>query len=140
MKVLTCKTSPYETMITSIKLLISNNGYNMYIAGQANGVIKIFTCSKADQVAELQGHSRSVNGLACHSLKPLFATVSDDTIVNLWFCKFEDSSHDLKDIELIKSTRIPNNLLVGVVFGNEEKTLLVSPYDYKYLIHFPDII
>lgn len=140
MKVLTTKVSPYETMITSIKLLISNNGYNMYVAAMANGLIKIFNCSKAEQVAELQAHSRAINGLVCHSIKPLFATVSDDTIVNLWFCKFEDNSHDLKDIELIKSTRIPNNLLVGVCFGHEEKTLLVSPYDYKYLIHFPDII
>lgn len=89
MKVLTCKTTPYETMITSIQLLISNNGYNMYVAAQANGIVKVFTCSKAEQVAELQAHSRSINGLVCHSLKPLFATVSDDTIVNLWFCKFE---------------------------------------------------
>lgn len=34
------------------------------------------------------------------------------------------------------SQRIPDQILIGAVFGNEkeQKSVIISPYDYKYFI------
>ena len=37
------------------------------------------------------------------------------------------------------SQRIPDQLLVGVVFGENDDTLLIAPYDYKFLVHIKNL-
>jgi len=132
-------TNNYPTMCTSIAVLESNMSDNFYILAYATGVIKILTCPKAEQVAELQAHSRSINALTSHTTKPLFATVGDDTMVNLWYCKFESGKQEIKDIELLQSQIVPDHLLVGAVFGQKENSLIVAPYDYKFMLHFNNL-
>lgn len=80
----------YETIVHSIKLLSRPWG-NCFIAALSNGLIKIFECKDVTHVADLQAHSRSINGLICHPQKPVFATVSDDTMTNVWYAKSEEN-------------------------------------------------
>lgn len=90
MEVLNTKICHYETIVHSIKLLSRPWG-NCFIAALSNGILKIFDCKTGGLAAELMAHSRSINGLVCHSSKPIFATVSDDTMTNVWYAKSEEN-------------------------------------------------
>ena len=90
MAVLSTKTCHYETIVHSIKLLARPWG-NCFVAALSNGLVKIFDCTSGALVAEMMAHSRSVNGLVCHPQKPIFATVSDDTMTNIWYVKSEEN-------------------------------------------------
>ena len=66
---------------------------NYFVVAHANGLVKLYKCkdaqneNKAAYLCDIQAHSRSINALVCHPTKPTFATVSDDTMVNLWYAK-----------------------------------------------------
>lgn len=65
------------------------------------------------------------------------ATVSDDTMINLWYIQ---SDEEPNDVQLMMSQRISDMLLVGVSFGETENSLIVAPYDFKFLIHFKNLV
>ena len=79
-----------------------------------------------------------MNALVCHPSKPIFVTVSDDTIVNLWHIKTSEKEN-IDDVDLVMSQRVADLLLVGVCFGESNNSLLVAPYDYKFMIHFKSL-
>lgn len=125
----------FETNVFAIKLIKNEVGNNMYLAGLANGLIKIFDCANGNVLVDLQAHSRGVNSIAVHRTKPIFATCSDDTMVNLWQVDFQKSEDQpIGDLKIVLSQKISDQLLMGISFGDNEN-LLVAPYDYKYLIH-----
>lgn len=107
------------------------------MAGLANGLVKIINSMTMTIVAELQAHSRSINQIVCHDTKNSFLSVSDDTMVNLWTCHFakKESQPILQDITLTMSQRIPDQLLIGAQFGEQQNSVIIAPYDYKYFIH-----
>ena len=88
-------------MVTSIGCMNTEND-NYYIASLSNGVVKIFNCKTGAHLVDIQAHSRQINALACHPSKPIFVTVSDDTIVNLWKCKATDKEV-ISEVNLIMS-------------------------------------
>ena len=132
------------TIVTTIRALRSNqeNKQTFYVCGLANGMIKFFN-TECRLVAELMGHSRSINAIVTphyvmneqrsFQKPPLFVTIGDDTMVNVWMCKF-DPSGNLSDIDLAKHFRVPDDQLVGVIFGTNENSLIVAPYDFKFLV------
>ena len=84
--------SHYETMVTSIGCLKSEADHgNYFVVAHANGLVKLYKCrdpqneNKCAYLCDIQAHSRTINALVCHPTKPTFATVSDDTMVNLWY-------------------------------------------------------
>jgi len=56
-----------QVLVHSIGLLLHGNGVtNKYVAGLANGVVKIIDCIDGNLLAEIQAHSRSVNAIVAH--------------------------------------------------------------------------
>ena len=67
--------------------------------GYASGMVKLVKCDTGRTVCELQAHSRQVSALVCHPVRPIFASVSDDTFVNLW--EVTGSKLESIDIQLV---------------------------------------
>ena len=72
--------------MNSISVVKTENG-NYYATALSNGLVKLFNCSSGAHLVDIQAHSRSINAIISHPEKPIFATVSDDTLVNLWHVK-----------------------------------------------------
>lgn len=130
-------TKQLETLVTSISVMSQQSIPSFFVVGLSTGVIRIYNCTKCDLLVEMHGHSRQINAIACHGVKPVFASVGDDTMINLWHAKVE--SDRITDIEMVQSQRVPDHLLVGVVFGSKQDSLIVTPYDYKFLIHMKNL-
>jgi WD40 repeat protein len=111
-----------EIPVTSLDVL--NRSENLYIVGFANGEVKIIS-PKGQVLVEMSAHSRGINALTCHPSKPLFATCSDDTFLNIFEVK------ESLDIGLVLSSRVNDYQLVGVAFGGD--SVISSPYDFKNL-------
>lgn len=109
--------------MTSIDVLKKSE--NLYIVGFANGEVRILS-PKGQIIVELSSHSRGINALSCHPTKPVFATSSDDTFMNI----FEVSESN--DVNLKLSSRVNDYQLVGVVFGDD--SVISTPYDFKDII------
>jgi len=101
MLLLRSHTKQLETMITSIKLMNQAPLASFYVVALATGVIRIFSCANCDLMVEMHAHSRQINAIVCHEVKPVFASVGDDTIVNLWHAKIKSDA--ITDIELVQS-------------------------------------
>mmetsp|Transcript_17454 Transcript_17454/g.29373 ORF Transcript_17454/g.29373 Transcript_17454/m.29373 type:complete len:213 (-) Transcript_17454:58-696(-) len=113
---------------------------NYFVVGLQNGLVKIFESASGDHLVDIQAHSRSINAIAAHPSKLSFATVGDDTFVNVWKVQVEEGSEDISDIKLAKSQIVSNQLLIGVQWVGENcDGLLVTPYDYKFIVHFDRI-
>ncbi len=52
--------------------------------------------------------------MVCHSTKPIFVSIADDTFVNIWKIIIDKSDDSVNDVELISSERISDQLLIGV--------------------------
>ena len=86
LKLLTAHENHYETIVNTLDMMKTED-QSYFIAGHSNGLIKIFNCNTGAHLVDIQAHSRTVNAIVCHPSKPIFASVSDDTFVNLWYCK-----------------------------------------------------
>ena len=80
----------------------------------------------------MSAHSRGINALTCHPIKPLIATCSDDTFMNI----FEVT--DKLDVNLVLSSRVNDYQLVGVAFGGD--SVLATPYDFKNLAVWDHVV
>lgn len=128
-----------EVPVTSIGLLQRSGLSSIFIAGFANGSVKLIHAENGTLLADLSCHSRSLNALACHPTKPIFATCSDDTFLHVFSVSSE--REDLIDTTLVLSSRVNDYQLVGLAFGGEGSNSLVSaPYDFKTLAVWSNII
>ena len=118
-----------EIPVTSIEVL--NKSENLYVVGFANGEVRIIS-PKGLIIIELSAHSRGINALTCHPTKPLFATCSDDTFMNI----FEVT--DKLDVNLVLSSRVNDYQLVGVAFGGD--SVVSTPYDFKNIAVWNSIV
>jgi WD40 repeat protein len=85
----------------------------------------------------LAAHSRQVNALACHPTKSIFVTVGDDTFLNVW----EVESGAAFNIRLVMSSRVPDFMLTGVCFANQNyNSILATVYNFKTVIVWDDIV
>ena len=88
-----------EVPINSIAVLENKSGKrNFYVTGSANGLIKIWT-SDLELVADIHGHSRAINAIVSHDERSVFASVGDDTHINLWEVKVEQDT--VQNVELV---------------------------------------
>ena len=111
---------------------------NLYVIGLANGTVKIAQ-STGSIVAELSSHSRSLNALVCHPSKPLFATCSDDTFMNVFEVKGDKPERI--DVNLVLSSKVNDYQLCGLVFAGEGNNSILSvPYDFKTLIVWSNVV
>jgi hypothetical protein len=60
-------------------------------------------------------------------------------MLNVWRIKMSEEGQ-LEDIELIRNQRIPDHLLVGAVWGLDSCSLVVAPYDFKFLFHVANVL
>jgi WD40 repeat protein len=100
--------------------------------------VKIITPSGIS-ICELSAHSRTLNAIACHPTRSVFATSSDDTFVHL----FEVVGDKIEkiDVNLLVSSRVNDYMICGVAFGGENNSsLLAAPYDFKTIIVWNNIV
>lgn len=113
-------------------------GENLYVAGFANGAVKIISTQGA-VICELSAHSRTINSLACHPSKSIFATCSDDTFMHLF--EVSGDKLDKLDVNLIMGSRVNDFMLSGVTFGGEgNNSLLAVPYDFKTVVVWNNVV
>ena len=91
--------SVFSQTVNSIVVLKGGKS-NFYAAGLANGLVRIFDCQDCHHLVDIQAHSRAINAMAPHSDLPIFATVGDDTMVNVWSLDV-DGQQAVKDVKLI---------------------------------------
>jgi WD40 repeat protein len=90
-------------------------------------------------VGEIGSHSRSLNALICHPTKPIFATGSDDTFVNVY--EVTGDKADNIDVNLALSSKVNDYQVVGLAFGGSgNRSLIAAPYDYKNFIVWNEIV
>jgi len=114
----------------STSLLITGD---ILMSSYTTGHIRLFSLSTETLCAEIAAHSRCINAMALHPTKPMFASVSEDTYINVWSVPDFDSK-DAK-VELVYSNSIADHLLTGVVFLSSENIVAAS-YDAETLTHF----
>lgn len=68
----------------SADIMLRGSYSNLFIVGLSSGLVKIYSTEEPRCLLELQAHSRQINALVCHPTKPVFATASDDTFLNVW--------------------------------------------------------
>ena len=78
---------------------------NLFVAGFANGVVKIIQPS-GQILCELSAHQKGLNALVCHPSKPFFATCSDDTFVHVF--AVTGNAADKIDVNLHLGSRVNN--------------------------------
>lgn len=101
--------------------------YNNYvIGGYGSGHIRIHDYKDGSLVAEITAHARWINAIHVNS-NGLLASVSEDTIVNIW---------DLNKLDLFHSLCIPNVQLCGVQFIQGSDDFAVTGYDMKDILIF----
>ena len=121
-----------------ISLGTLNRGDNLYVAGFANGLVKIIS-TQGFVICELGAHSRLLNALVCHPSKSVFATCSDDTFMNVY--EVSGDKTEKIDVNLILGSRVNDFMLVGVAFGGEgNNSVLAVPYDFKTIIVWNNIV
>ena len=119
----------------SVDLLV--RGQNLYVVGFASGIVKLYGSQSGVKVCELAAHSRQINALACHPAKSIFVTVGDDTFLNVW----EVESGAAFNIRLVMSSRVPDFLLTGVCFANQNyNSILATVYNFKTVIVWDDVV
>ena len=90
-------------------------------------------------LCEMQAHSRQVSALVCHPVRSVFATVSDDTFLNVW--EVTGLKLEINDVQLIISQRISDMQLTGVQFATQTfGSVVATTYDYKSIIIMEDVI
>jgi len=78
---------------------------------------------KSNSVAvSITGHSAPVTAISAHPEKARFATVSEDTFVNVWELKGEE-------VSVVQSTSITKKLGTGIKYCQGAKLLAVTFFD-----------
>lgn len=111
---------------------------NLFVVGYSNGMVKLYTSDEPRLVASVQAHSRQVSAIACHPSKQLFATVGDDTFMNVW-----EVPKNSIDVSLNVSARANDMQLTGVCFAGSEgviTSVVASVYDYKSILVWDDVL
>lgn len=115
---------------------MARKSFNFFLVGYSNGQVSMFNAASPPyKIAEIQAHSRQINGMACHPSRPLFVTVSDDTFMNVW----EVPNSDTFSVNLHSSTRCNDLQLTGVQFVSSEDgqacdKLVATVYSYKTMV------
>lgn len=74
-----------------------------------------------------------------HATRSVFATCSDDTFVNIF--EVVGDKLDKIDVNLIMASRVNDHMPVGICFGGEgNNSLVVTPYDYKTVIIWNNVV
>ena len=128
---------PTEIPCMSLGLLF--RGENLYVAGFANGHVILISPDQGFVVAEISAHSRQLNALACHPIKSVFATCSDDTFVNIF--EVSGDKIDKLEVSLVMASRVNDYMMVGVAFGGEKSNSLVAtPFDFRTIVVWNNIV
>lgn len=101
-------------------------------AGYSSGHIRLYRSSVREMAIEITAHARIINAIKIHPTLNMFVSCGDDQFVNVWSLP-DFQSVSSKDSELLYSERIPNRLLTGISFFDDDKIGLVS-YDEDDLI------
>lgn len=121
-----------------VSIATLNRGENLYIAGLANGSVKILSTA-GQLLAEISSHSRIINALTCHPTRSVFATASDDTFVHVY--EVVGDKLDKLDVNLIVGSKVSDYMLCGLAFGGDNNSSLVAaPYDFKTLIVWNNLL
>ena len=99
--------------INCLEVLFGGPNLKLAIVGLPNGCLIGYDLPNLNKRFSMQGHARSITGLTIHPTRCVFASVSEDTYLNI----YEISENNKKiDISIIKSLKVENGQLTGVVF------------------------
>jgi WD40 repeat protein len=101
------------------------------VAAFSTGRILLYSLSSRSLLAEICAHSRWINALAKHPTEPVFASVSDDTFLNIW--KIPQGNG--REVALLHSSVLTDKMGYGVTFM-ASGDLAVLSYDHEALTVF----
>jgi len=96
---------------------------DIIVAGYATGHLRLFRGSSCELYVEITAHARVITGLVFHPTASIFASCSEDTLVQFW-----EYSEGLTSIDMLLSEELANKLLVGITFLSDGRAC-VSSYD-----------
>eukprot|EP00466_Bigelowiella_natans_P015938 jgi/Bigna1/127553/aug1.4_g2261 len=95
---------------------------NSLVCGMDDGKIDIVDLKSNSVAVSITGHSAPVTAISAHPEKARFATVSEDTFVNVWELKGEE-------VSVVQSTSITKKLGTGIKYCQGAKLLAVTFFD-----------
>lgn len=101
------------------------------VAAFADGRVRIFSAGDGALLSEAAAHGRCITALTLHPTEHLFATVGEDTLVNVW--TLPNPQEKGPSLELVASRRRPDMQLAGVAFSRMGSNLVASAYDWPAL-------
>ena len=128
-----------EIPVTALQTLNRSGLSSLFIAGFANGMVKVIHATVGSVLAEIGAHSRGLNALTVHPTKPIFASCGDDTFLNVF--QVTSDNDDSVDVSVNLSSKVNDFQLVGVAFGGDNSNSIVAtPYDFKNLIIWNNVL
>lgn len=101
------------------------------VAAFADGHVRVYAVGDGALVSEASAHGRCITALTLHPTENMFATVGEDTLVNVW--TLPDPEEKGPALELVASRRRPDMQLSGVAFSRMGSNLVASAYDWPAL-------
>lgn len=94
--------------------------------GYSTGHVRIFDLGSCTQCVQIAAHSRWINALEVHPNGATFATVSEDTTLNVW--EFQEPGPKVRHVSAIP---VPDAMLCGVAFngGLDRSHVCAAAYD-----------
>lgn len=93
-----------------------------------SGVIRVWDIVARELRVEISAHARWINSMDCLPDRGIFASVGEDTVMNVWLM-----DPDSRQISLIHSSVVADKLLCGIAFtgvgAGERSPLAVTAYD-----------
>ena len=93
-----------EIPVTGLQTLVRSGMSSLFVAGLANGLVKLINSRTGQLLAELGAHSRGINALTCHPSQSQFLTCSDDTFLNVF--NVTSSTEDSIDVNVTLSSKV----------------------------------
>ena len=100
---------------------------NFVIAAYVTGHVRVFSIREKSLHTEISGHCRAITGLDLHPALNVFATVGEDSILNVWELP---SAENENQVTICMSTCCTDSYFTGVSFSqNGTGNLLTNSYD-----------
>jgi WD40 repeat protein len=111
------------------------------VAGYTTGHLRMFRLSTGVLFAEIGAHTRAVTAMDVHPEMPVFVSVGEDSVINVWRLSQEAGGESKREqapsVTMEFTGKSADSLLTGVSFSrNGTSHLITSSYDKKCIQWF----
>jgi WD40 repeat protein len=103
---------------------------DLVAAADVLGKLHLFRYAAKVPLASLDCHPRAISALALHPRDFLFATASEDSVINLW--AMPEAAAGGSRLEHRAALKLSDHTITGLAFTNDG-ALAVASYDIVYL-------